>query len=242
MANNRLGDHSGDIQHIGLNILTVGITSNMRPRGGVLQGYRMRSVCFAAVAVFALGGCATVDVTALGSGTASVTDSSAPNVVETATSRLFALFSSKGWSTHDSRKKMQSAASVLLNGLDAKTLSSEPSPYITAVASRDALATDIREAAYHVEQTVKAAEVFLAMSGPDQDIRTELSDLEQALLASRQAEKVFGDAQSRVGDTEDSARFGTAVNRLRDVTDEFGRRVRRANTRTVVARTGGLSL
>ena len=202
----------------------------------------MRKVCIAAAAVFALGGCATVDVTALGSGNASVTETSAPNVVETATSRLFALFSSKGWSTHDSRKKMQSAASVLLNGLDAKTLSDEPSPYIASVASRDALAADIREAAHHVEQTVKAAEVFLAMSAPDQDIRTELSDLEQALLASRQAEKVFGETQDRLGSVEDIARFGTSVDRLRDVTDEFGRRVRRANTRTVVARAGGLSL
>ena len=199
---------------------------------------KLKALLIAAVAMTAPA-CTTVDMTAMGGGSAlGVTQTSEPNVVEKATSKLFALFSSKGWSTHDSRKKVQSAASVLLNGLDAKTLSDNPSPYLSTLTSADALRADMRDAVQHVDQTVRAAEVFLTMAGPDEDIREELSDLEQALLASRQAEKIFTEASSTFGAADEVARLGETVDRLRDVTDEFGRRVRRAQNRSVVAVSG----
>ena len=201
----------------------------------------MRRATLLAVATLSLttGACTTVDMTSMGSGAApAAVSASEPNVIEKATSKLFALFSSKGWSTHDSRKKMQSAASVLLNGLEDKSLSDMPSPYAESVTDSATLSADIREASSHVDQTVKAAEIFLAMSGPDQDIRVELSDLEQALLASRQAENVFAQASDRLGAEADLQALGTTVDRLRDVTDEFGRRVRRANSRSVASRAG----
>ena len=165
-------------------------------------------------------------------GGATVTES---NVVEKATSRLFALFSSKGWSTLESRRKMRSAASVLLDGLDSKQLSSEPSPYVMDVTSTAALGDDIREATYQVEQTAKAADIFLAMSAPEDDLREELGDLEQALLAARQAERVFTEASERVGTPAELARFTVETDGLRDIVDEFGRRVRRAGTKQVAA-------
>ena len=200
----------------------------------------------AAAPIFAVsllfGGCATVDMTRVGSGESSVGGGlfgSAPatesNVVEKATSRLFALFSSKGWSTLESRRKMRSAASVLLDGLDSKQLSSEPSPYVMDVASSAALGDDIREATYQVEQTAKAADIFLAMSAPEDDLREELGDLEQALLAARQAGRIFTDAAERVGTPDELARFTTKTDGLRDIVDEFGRRVRRAGTREVAS-------
>ena len=196
------------------------------------------SLIVAAIASTGLCACTTVDMTQLGSGAApaaSVQESGA-NVVEKATSRLFALFSSKGWSTLQSRKKMQSAASVLLNGLDDKRLSDDPSPYLAEVATLAQLSDDVREADYHIGQTVKAADIFLAMSAPGDDIREELAELEQALLASRQAERVFAMAADDLGEPTDLAALSRTVDRLRDVTDEFGRRVRRADTRKVAAR------
>ena len=197
------------------------------------------SLLVAAIASTSLCACTTVDMTQLGSGAApvaSVQDTGA-NVVEKATSRLFALFSSKGWSTLQSRKKMQSAASVLLNGLDDKRLSDDPSPYLLDATTLAQLSDDVREADYHIGQTVKAADIFLAMSAPDDDIREELSELEQALLASRQAERVFTAASEKLGEPTDLASLTRTVDRLRDVTDEFGRRVRRTDTRKVAART-----
>jgi len=204
------------------------------------MSFKAFALAFTAASLsFGMSACTTVDMTAMGAATPVASQSSEPNVVEKATSRLFALFSSKGWSTHDSRKRMQSAASILLNGLDEKSLSDSPSSYTQTTVRTDVLSADIREAEYHIDQTIKAAEIFLSMAGPDQDIRQELLELEQALLASRQAESVFAETSGKIGSTEDMTRLNGTVDRLRDVTDEFGRRVRRAQNRSVAVLAGG---
>jgi hypothetical protein len=202
------------------------------------MSFKAFALAFTAIGMSA---CTTVDMTAMGGNSAPVmSQSSEPNVVEKACSRLFALFSSKGWSTHDSRKRMQSAASILLNGLEDKSLSDDPSAYAQNTFTADALSVDIREAENHIQQTVKAAEIFLSMAAPDQDIREELSELEQALLASRQAETVFTEATQTIGAPDaDLKRLNATVDSLRNVTDEFGRRVRRAQNRSVAVLAGG---
>ena len=191
-------------------------------------------------AMLLTGACTTVDMTGMGSmgAGANVAQSSGPNVVEKATAKLFALFTSRGWSTHDSRKRMESAANMLLNGLDTKRLSHDPSGYVDTVASRDALVRDMLQADDQIEQTIKAAEVFLAMTEAGDDVRDELADLEQALLASRQAQKLFTAAADVHGATDELSHIEDCVDRLRDVTDEFGRRVRRAQNRNVAAVSG----
>ena len=206
----------------------------------------MRAVASIVAVTLLSGGCATVDMTQVGGGEgsgggglfggAAVSES---NVVEKATDKLFALFSSKGWSTLQSRRKMRSAASVLLDGLEAAPLS-ESNAYATSVASVDALGDDIREATYHVDQTARAADIFLAMSAPDDDLREELADLEQALLAAREAGRVFGEAAERVGAPEGLARFEAKTDTLRDIVDEFGRRVRRAGVKQVAGQRAGM--
>ena len=131
---------------------------------------------------------------------------------------------------------MQSAASLLLNGLEDKSLSAEPSRY--AAADLEAFADDVRVANQHISDTVDAAEIFLATADAGEDVRDELGDLEQALLASRQAQAVFAEAGAVFGDTPQLARLSVSVDRLRDVTDEFGRRVRRAQNRNVASMSG----
>ena len=192
----------------------------------------VRGIALLAASALVLGGCATVDMTQLGNAPDSSQSSGPVDIIERATDRLFALFTSKGLSTHQSRQRMQSAASVLLEGMDEKALTA----VAYAPATPEALQTDLAEARLHVDQTVRAAEVFLAMSAPRDDLRDELAALEQALLASRQAELAFA---KHVDDTDAMGGFTTTVDRLRDVTDELGRRVRRAGTRSaaVVAAT-----
>ena len=192
------------------------------------------------IAGIALGlcACATVDMSAMGAapGPKAAATASGPNVIEKATAKLFAMFSSKGWSTHSSRKRMQSAASLLLNGFEDKSLSTEPSRY--AAIDPQMFADDVRVANQHISDTVDAAEIFLATADAGEDVRDELGDLEQALLASRQAQAVFAKTGAAFGDTPQLARLAVNVDRLRDVTDEFGRRVRRAQNRNVASMSG----
>lgn len=201
----------------------------VRPMMSFVRLAAIGGLCVAASA------CTTVDMSAMGSGASlgTSTADSGPNVIEKATAQLFAAFSSKGWSTHSSRKRMQSAASILLNGLEDKSLSAQPSRYMAPDAMT--LDNDIRMAAGHIDQTVKAAEIFLATAAADEDVRDELVDLEQALLASRQAQKVFAEVDGEASQLID---LSLTVERLRDVTDEFGRRVRRAQNRNVAAMSG----
>lgn len=178
-----------------------------------------------------LSACATVDLTEV---TAPKTAASAQavdvNVVQRAASKLYAAFSNRGFVAKDSRNKMRSAARVLLKGLEDKnTTSTEMAGYVSLATDANVVLSDIQMAATHVEQTTKAAEVYLVMAPSENSLRKELISLEKALIASREASQVFEDALIKTsGETTamEFTSFNRTVNELRDVTNAFGDRVR----------------
>jgi len=182
-------------------------------------------------AALSLSACATVDLT---EATAPKTESSAKvadvNVVQRAASKLYAAFTNRGFVAKDSRKKMRSAARVLLKGLEDKNAASiQSAGYADLASDPIVVLSDIRIAASHVEQTTKAAEVYLAMAPGEKSLRKELVSLEKALISSREALQVFEDALIKTsGETTamDFASYKVSVNELRDVTNAFGDRVR----------------
>jgi len=155
------------------------------------------------------------------------------NVVQRAAFKLYAAFSSKGIVAKDSRKRVQSAASVLLKGLEEKDVTDLSLSYAAGISNVDTVLADIRLASRHVEQTTKAAEVFLAIGSAETSMRSELNSLEKALLASHQAENVFEDALANFGVTITSnelKNYSIFVRELSDITNAFGDRVRDAQS------------
>jgi len=189
-------------------------------------------------AALSLSACATVDLTeATASKTASAANVADVNVVQRAASKLYAAFTNRGFVAKDSRKKMQSAARVLLKGLEDKGSGSvESAGYAALATDSTVVLSDIRIAASHVEQTTKAAEVYLAMAPGERSLRKELVSLEKALISSREAAQVFEDALiNTAGETTalDFSSYTQSVNELRDVTNAFGDRVRESQMRKV---------
>jgi len=127
---------------------------------------------------------------------------------------------------------MRSAARVLLKGLEDKgSASVESAGYAALATDSIVVLSDIRIASKHVEQTTKAAEVYLAIAPGEKSLREELVSLEKALIASREASQVFEDALIKTsGETKalDFASYKASVNELRDATNAFGDRVREA--------------
>lgn len=188
---------------------------------------------FIFAASLSMSACATVDLNDVAtSNSPNAAKSVDVNVVQSAASKLYTAFSNRGFVAKDGRKKMRSAARVLLKGLEDKnvtTVSTEG--YASAAQSQVTVLADIRLASTHVEQTTKAAEVYLAMAPAEKSLRKELGSLEKALIASREASQVFEDALIKTaGETNamDFAAYKTSVNELRDVTNAFGDRVREA--------------
>lgn len=184
----------------------------------------------------AASGCATVDLGSV-SGTTAVAEKSVQenkdNVVKRAASKLYSAFTTNGWVANKKRKRVQSTASVLLRGLDTTSSASPLSAYNSASVSQNQIHIDILRAEGFVSQATKAAEVYLAMATRDTNLRNELSSLQDALIASREAELVFKSALTNkdVADPE-LVKYMRAVNKLRDVTDAYGDRVRSGTTLT----------
>ena len=191
----------------------------------------------------AASGCATVDLANV-AGTSAVAESSASpdkeNVVKRAASKLYAAFTTNGWVANKNRKRVQSAASVLLRGLDATSSSSPLSAYNAASVSQNQIYLDIQRAQSFVSQATKAAEVYLAMAPDDTNLREELASLQEALIASREAQLVFKAALAGQNTSEDTAlvTFVNSVDALRDVTDAYGDRVRSGRTLTSALQDG----
>ena len=191
-------------------------------------------------AALSLSACATVDLdTATTSNRPSTAKSVDVNVVQRAASKLYAVFSNRGFVAKDGRKKMRSAARVLLKGLEDKSVTTVSTVgYAANAQSQVTVLSDIRMASTHVDQTTKAAEVYLAMAPAEKSLRKELISLEKALIASREATQVFEDALINVaGDINamDYSAYKVSVNELRDVTNAFGDRVREAQMTRVAA-------
>ncbi len=190
-------------------------------------------------ACLSLGACATVDLNDVASSKASTSSKVVDiNVVQRAASKLYAAFTNRGFVASTSRKRVHSAAMVLLEGMDSEKLTKTDAGYVETATDSTVVLSDIRIATNHVEQTTKAAEVYLAIVPTERSLREELSSLEQALLASREAEQIFETALDKTGANKtslDYVSYATAVDSLRDVTDAFGDRVRESQSDNAAA-------
>lgn len=184
---------------------------------------RFRILCLTSAAMLATG-CATVDMTEMAVPVGAKAEAPAEkNIVLRAASKLYAAFQSKGFVEKTSRKKMQSAASILLNGLEERELTSDVD-YAAQQLPRSVVIADIEYAANHVRRTANAAEIYFDMSEQDRKLRKELESLEEALLSSREAamsfDKVIG------AENQELKTLNVEIERLKSVTDNFGQRVR----------------
>ena len=182
----------------------------------------------AAIAFFSLSACATVDVTAIGAADAEAEQLQVAeqdgNVITRAVMRLQDVFVDKGWHEDQSRKQVQSAASILLNGLQ-KTVSGTPR-LINASTGNQMLIDDIKTARYHISQTTKAAEVYMNVASSDADFKLELNQLQKALQLSEAVQVHFKDEAFGTNVDAHLELLASDVKSLRVITDEFGEAVR----------------
>lgn len=192
-----------------------------------------RVFAFTAAAMIATG-CATVDMTEMAAPVAAKAEAPAEkNIVLRAASKLYAAFRSKGFVAKTSRKKMQSAASILLNGLEERELTTEAA-YEARDLPRITVIEDIAYATDHIRRTTNAAEVYFELSEGRKKLRDELESLEQALLSSREAAASF---EAVVGaESVELRALNTEMERLKSVTDAFGKRVREQAAAEMAAR------
>ena len=83
---------------------------------------------------------------------------------------------------------------------------------------------DITYATQEVRRTANAAEIYFELSEGNQKLREELSELEQALLASREASNTF--EKTVAANSVELQSLNVEVERLKRITDNFGDRVR----------------
>ena len=197
---------------------------------------RLRILCLTAAAMLATG-CATVNVAEMAT-PAAVKAAELPaekNIVLRAADKLYAAFRSKGFVAKTSRERLQSAASILLNGLEERALASD-TDYAVQDYSRSVVMDDITFATQHVRQTANAAEIYFELSEGRKKLREELGSLESALLSSREASLSF---EAVVGaESNEFKVLKSEVDRLKRVTDKFGQRVRARTVADAASRRG----
>ena len=174
-----------------------------------------------------LTGCATVDLNEMATPSVATTSQDEVNVVERAVTKLNSTFYSKGLVAKTSRKRMNSAAKILLNGLEEKRVTSVKAGQDYASVSKpvSVILDDIQLIQLHIGQTTKAAEIYLEMAPADRKLRDELNSLETALLASNHAAQVFETALNGQAGVELQS-LNEEIDRLRSITNEFEARVR----------------
>lgn len=172
-----------------------------------------------------LTGCATVNLSEMATPAAVKTESvPEKNIVLRAASKLYNMLTNKGFGAKESGKRVQSAASILLNGLEERELTVTDVDYAEQDLAITVVEADIRYTAQHINQTNKAAEVFLEIADSDRNMREELESLETALLASREASDVFSTIVT--SDNVSLIQLENELAALTRVTDRFGERVR----------------
>lgn len=190
-------------------------------------------VILIAATAIAFSGCATVDLQTMagssGNSLSTTQYEKESNVVQRAVERLRDTFASLGFGASTSERKMQAAADMLLNGLSARHLVSDQGDYANLGKTTSEIIDDIQLARGHVEQTKRAAEIYLEVAPQDRDFEDELEGLEAALMASERAFKTFERALEDETQGE-LVMFQTSVDSLRGITDEFGARVRATKT------------
>jgi hypothetical protein len=173
-------------------------------------------------------GCATVDLQNMAGSSdvaTTVQYESESNVVQRAVDKLRTTFASRGFGAKSSKRKMYAAADMLLNGLSARSVSESDEDYVAGAKTPAMIIEDIQVARGHVEQTTRAAEIYLEVAPNGRTFDDELESLEAALLASERAVTMFDTALLSDDPVElDSLR--ASVDGLRVITDEFGARVR----------------
>ena len=150
------------------------------------------------------------------------------NIVKKATSRLAAVFSKRRFAVKNNRKQMEFAAKVLLKGLsDNEVINEADQSYVQTANNLESTLSDIRIASTHVEKTVDSAKLYLNTAPKKKSYQEEITNLEQALIASRMALQVFEDALLKTsGNTnfDEFTIYNDLVDRLRDVTNSFSNR------------------
>ena len=150
------------------------------------------------------------------------------NIVKKATSRLAAVFSKRRFAVKNNRKQMEFAAKVLLKGLSENEVINEADQsYVQTANNLESTLSDIRIASTHVEKTVDSAKLYLNTAPKKKSYQEEVTNLEQALIASRMALQVFEDALLKTsGNTnfDEFTIYSDLVDRLRDVTNSFSNR------------------
>jgi hypothetical protein len=123
---------------------------------------------------------------------------------------------------------MQFAAKVLLEGLsDNAKVNDANQSYVETADNLESTLSDIRIASMHVEKTVDSAILYLNTASKKKSYQKEITNLEQALIASRMALQVFEDALIKTsGNTnfDEFVVYNDLVDRLRDVTNSFSNR------------------
>lgn len=192
---------------------------------------KFRFILIASTALVCAG-CATVDLQNMAGSSDTVSSAqyeAESNVVQRAVEKLRAAFASRGFGAKSSQRKMQAAADMLLNGLSARNVSAANGDYAATEKPHAAVIEDIQIARGHVDQTTRAAEIYLEVASRDRGLDDELKSLEAALLASERATQFFQAALSDDTNTNLDD-FRRSVDGLRAVTDAFGERVRMSHS------------
>ena len=185
-----------------------------------------RYIVIASVAL-SCSACATVDFQSMtgASETEVVQEKREINVVEGAVERLKSVFSARGFGAKTSKKKMHAAADMLLNGISSEALSKSEEQYSAVERPISVVLADADIAKRHIDQTTRAAEIYLELVDVDEPVDEELESLQTALLASEKAALSFRDSlpADSINELEP---LNDSVDGLRHITDQFGDRVR----------------
>lgn len=159
------------------------------------------------------------------SDTTVVQTKSETNVVMGAVARLKAVFAERGFGPESSKQKMHAAADMLMNGISADSLSSDRNDYSSETRPVAVVLADADIAMRHIDQTRRAAEIYLDVVASDEPVEEELESLQAALLVCERAVLTFKQSldEEQVDELEP---LKASVDGLRDITDKFGDRVR----------------
>jgi hypothetical protein len=177
-----------------------------------------------------LSACTTVDLTQVAVNQPQTSsEKKEKNVVERASLSLVKKFHTKGWYKSDPAEKTKTATNVLLNGIDTDNQSENVST--TMPITDNQLIDDITEADYQVKQITKAAEVYLVVADDMAELDEELSQLEVALLSSREAQAGFVKNVNKLPKKSQTTRhkleeISKSIDKLTTVTDAYGDRIR----------------
>ena len=175
-----------------------------------------------------LPACATVDLAEVAKPRAESPQAEQTNVVQRAVAKLRTAFAQRGFGPDTSKRNMHAAADMLLNGLSQADAA--PARYSDTAKDAPSVIADIRLARRHIEQTTRAAEIYLEVAPRDRDLVEELRSLEAALVASEGAAQDFAAALPSGEENAELSALRTSVGSLRKVTDDFGLRVRQTRS------------